>query len=164
MRTAWLDQGRARTVDVTPLEGCRYRVEVDGTAFELEAESLGGGAYRLARDGQAVPVRVTVDGSRRFVRLGALDFVLDRTVVEASGRPRANPTGGLESPMPGLVTRVMVSVGEIVKKGQPLVAIEAMKMEHMVRAPRDGKIRGLRATSGEMVSPGVALVELEEEA
>lgn len=163
MRTAWLDQGRTRAVDLTPLGGGRYRVEAEGVSFEVEAESLGGGAYRLTRDGQAVPVRVTAAGTRRFVRLGSLDFVLERAATEVSGRVRANPTGGLESPMPGLVTRVMVSVGDVVKKGQPLVAIEAMKMEHLVRAPRDGQVKSLRAASGEMVTPGVALVELEEE-
>jgi len=58
---------------------------------------------------------------------------------------------------------VMVAAGEIVKKGQPLLAIEAMKMEHLIRSPRDGKVRELHAKAGEMVSPGVALAELEEE-
>jgi biotin carboxyl carrier protein len=163
VRTGWLDRDRTRAVDVTSLGGKRYRVEVDGVSLELEAESLGGGAYRLTWDGQSVPVRVTPAGTRRFVRLGALDFVLERAVAQTAGRPRAKHSGGLESPMPGLVTRVMVRVGEVVKKGQPLLAIEAMKMEHLVRAPRDGKVRGLRAASGEMVTPGVALVELEEE-
>jgi biotin carboxyl carrier protein len=163
MRTNWLDRDRSRVVDVTPLGGRRFRVVVDGVALELEAEALGGGAYRLIHEGTPVPVRVTAAGPRRYVRIGTLDFVIDRAAVEAAGRPRAKPAGGLESPMPGLVTRVMVRVGETVKQGQPLLAIEAMKMEHLVRAPREGKVRALRASSGEMVSPGVALVELEEE-
>jgi 3-methylcrotonyl-CoA carboxylase alpha subunit len=64
--------------------------------------------------------------------------------------------------MPGVVTRVHVAAGETVKQGQPLVAIEAMKMEHVLRAPRDGRVRAVAARPGEMVSGGVALVELEE--
>jgi 3-methylcrotonyl-CoA carboxylase alpha subunit len=64
--------------------------------------------------------------------------------------------------MPGVVTRVMVAAGEIVEKGQPLLALEAMKMEHLVRAPRDGTVRSIAATVGQMVSAGVPLVELDE--
>lgn len=162
MRTLWLDGGRLREVDVTPLGGSRFRVTVDGAALELEVEALGGGAYRFLKDGLATPGRVTTAGARRFVRIGTLDFVLERAAAGATSRSRAQATGGLESPMPGLVTRVMVQVGESVKKGQPLVAVEAMKMEHVLRSPRDGKVRTLSAAMGAMVSPGVPLVELEE--
>jgi 3-methylcrotonyl-CoA carboxylase alpha subunit len=89
-----------------------------------------------------------------------MDFVLER---EVAGRPRARAHGGgLEAPMPGVVTRVHVAAGDQVRQGQPLVAIEAMKMEHVLRAPRDGKVRAVAAQPGEMVSGGVALVELEE--
>ena len=65
--------------------------------------------------------------------------------------------------MPGVVTRVMVAAGDTVRKGQPLLAIEAMKMEHLIRAPRDGRVKEVRASAGEMVNGGVALVELEAE-
>jgi len=64
--------------------------------------------------------------------------------------------------MPGVVTKVHVAVGEAVKQGQPLVAIEAMKMEHVLRAPRDGRVRAIAARRGEMVNGGATLVELEE--
>jgi 3-methylcrotonyl-CoA carboxylase alpha subunit len=164
VRTSWLDRDRGRTVDVTPMSGGRFRVVVDGVALELEAEALGGGVYRLMHEGVATTALVTAVGPRRFVRIGTLDFVIDRGGPSSSGRSRSGPAGGLESPMPGVVTRVMVTAGEIVKKGQPLLAIEAMKMEHLIRSPRDGKVRELRAKAGEMVSPGVALAELEEEA
>ena len=64
--------------------------------------------------------------------------------------------------MPGVVTRVFVAAGDDVTKGQPLVALEAMKMEHVIRAPRDGRVRAVPARAGEMVGGGVALVELED--
>jgi 3-methylcrotonyl-CoA carboxylase alpha subunit len=66
--------------------------------------------------------------------------------------------------MPGVVIRVMVGPGEEVRKGQPLVSLEAMKMEHVIRAPRDGRIRTVTAAAGELVNGGTPLVELEEEA
>jgi 3-methylcrotonyl-CoA carboxylase alpha subunit len=98
------------------------------------------------------------------VRLGALDFVLER---EGSGRARAaagSNDGGLEAPMPGVVTKVMVVVGDEVTKGQPLVALEAMKMEHLIRAPREGRVKRVGASPGQMVQAGAALVELESAA
>jgi biotin carboxyl carrier protein len=103
---------------------------------------------------------ITAHGERRFIHLAGQDWVLER---ERAGRRRAGVAGGsLEAPMPGVVARVMVAAGDVVTSGQPLVAIEAMKMEHLLRAPRDGTVRTVNARAGEMVSPGVALVELEE--
>ena len=98
--------------------------------------------------------------ARRFVRLGTLEFVVDR---DASGRRRGGPAagGGLEAPMPGVVTRVLVAAGDQVTKGQPLLALEAMKMEHLIRAPRDGRIASVAAAAGAMVQGGATLVELE---
>jgi 3-methylcrotonyl-CoA carboxylase alpha subunit len=60
-----------------------------------------------------------------------------------------------------VVTKVLVAVGDAVEKGQPLVAIEAMKMEHMIRAPRDGRVKGIAAEVGRMAQAGATLVELE---
>ena len=63
--------------------------------------------------------------------------------------------------MPGVVTRVMVAAGDAVTKGQPLIAIEAMKMEHLLRAPHDGVVKATLAITGQMVDGGAALVEME---
>lgn len=162
MRFAWRDGDRTRSVELEPLGSGRYRVALDGATFEVAVETLGADRLRLHAEGRATIAEVTVTGPRRFVRLGTLDFVLDREEV---GRRRASggQGGGLEAPMPGVVTRVLVSAGQAVKKGQPLVALEAMKMEHLVRAPRDGRVARVAAVAGEMVNGGVALVELEEE-
>ncbi|HYM81609.1 MAG TPA: biotin/lipoyl-containing protein [Candidatus Limnocylindria bacterium] len=159
-RTVWRDGERERTVELSPLGGDRYRVEVDGVARELGVERLADGTLRLTGDHGSVTAEVTAAGERRFVRLGRLDFVLERA---ASGRRRSGGPGGggLESPMPGIVTRVLVAAGEAVKKGQPLLAIEAMKMEHLIRAPHEGRVRRIAAAAGEMVDGGVPLVELD---
>jgi len=159
MRGAWRDGDRTRTVEITPEGAASYRVVVDGNAMTLTAEPLAGGRFRLTGPHGVTIAEVTSAGNRRFVRLGAMDFVLDR---EASGRRRgASAAGGLEAPMPGVVTRVHVSAGDTVEKGQPLIAIEAMKMEHVVRAPRAGRVKKVAATAGAMVQGGVPLVELD---
>jgi len=159
-RFTFRDGDRVRDVEVAPLAPGRFRVTVDGVATEIGLEALGDGRMRLLAPQGAVLAEVTAAGNARYVRVQRMDFVLER---EASGRPRARARGGgLEAPMPGVVTRVHVAAGDAVRQGQPLVAIEAMKMEHVLRAPRDGRVRAVAARPGEMVSGGAALVELEE--
>jgi biotin carboxyl carrier protein len=64
--------------------------------------------------------------------------------------------------MPGVITKVMVVVGDDVARGQPLLALEAMKMEHVIRAPRAGRVKSVSASPGQMVQSGATLVELDE--
>jgi 3-methylcrotonyl-CoA carboxylase alpha subunit len=70
--------------------------------------------------------------------------------------------GGLTAPMNGSIVRVLVEAGQRVEAGTPLVVLEAMKMEHSIRAPQAGVVKGLYCREGELVSEGTALVELEE--
>ena len=65
--------------------------------------------------------------------------------------------------MPGRVTAVEVSTGEKVAKGQRLLTLEAMKMEHALTAPFDGTVAELNATPGAQVSEGQLLVKVEAE-
>ena len=70
--------------------------------------------------------------------------------------------GGLTAPMNGSIVRVLVEVGQSVDAGAQLVVLEAMKMEHSIRAPHAGVVKALYCVEGEMVSEGTALVELDE--
>ncbi len=72
--------------------------------------------------------------------------------------------GGVTSPMPGKVIQVMAKAGDEVAKGQPLLILEAMKMEHTIAAPVDGRIATINAAVGEQVNEGVVLVAFEEDA
>ncbi|MGJ7472358.1 acetyl/propionyl/methylcrotonyl-CoA carboxylase subunit alpha [Pseudomonas fulva] len=69
--------------------------------------------------------------------------------------------GGLTAPMNGSIVRVLVEVGQAVEAGAPLVVLEAMKMEHSIRAPKATTVKALLCQEGDMVSEGAALVELE---
>ena len=162
MKTLWRDGDRVREVETTSLGAGRWSVRVDVTVFELSVETMPDGKLRLAGDDGVTVAEVTPVGSQRFVRLGTLDFVLEREV--AGGRRSAGGaySGGLEAPMPGVITKVMVVVGDDVAKGQPLVALEAMKMEHVIRAPRAGRVKSVSASPGQMVQAGATLAELED--
>ncbi|MDO9623250.1 MAG: biotin/lipoyl-containing protein, partial [Pseudomonas sp.] len=70
--------------------------------------------------------------------------------------------GGLTAPMNGSIVRVLVETGQQVEAGTALVVLEAMKMEHSIRAPHTGTVKALYCSEGEMVSEGSVLVELIE--
>ncbi|MBK3747266.1 acetyl-CoA carboxylase biotin carboxylase subunit [Stutzerimonas balearica] len=70
--------------------------------------------------------------------------------------------GGLTAPMNGSIVRVLVEAGQHVEAGAALVVLEAMKMEHSIRAPQAGVVKSLYCSEGELVSEGTALVELED--
>ena len=71
--------------------------------------------------------------------------------------------GGLGAPMNGSIVRVLVEPGQVVEAGTALVVLEAMKMEHSIRAPHGGTVQALFCQEGDMVSEGTVLVELVED-
>jgi biotin carboxyl carrier protein len=73
----------------------------------------------------------------------------------------ATHAGGLVTPLPGVVVSVAVKEGDTVTAGQTLLVIEAMKMEHAIKAPRAGTVKSLKHKAGDRVREGSALAEIE---
>jgi 3-methylcrotonyl-CoA carboxylase alpha subunit len=147
---------REHRVTITP--GGEARVD-DGGPLALAAE--GDHELRVQDGPRARRVFVVASGERRQVFVDG--EVYDLAVgAEASARPRAGRTASelLAAPMPARVTAVLVAPGQAVRKGDILLKLEAMKMELAVRAPRDGTITSVACRAGELVQPGVGLMEL----
>ena len=85
-------------------------------------------------------------------------------VADPFAEAEASAAGGdaIRAPMPGLVKVVRAAAGDPVVKGQPLLVLEAMKMEHPVNAPHDGTVAEI-ASEGAQVSEGTILVRFEEQ-
>jgi 3-methylcrotonyl-CoA carboxylase alpha subunit len=88
----------------------------------------------------------------------SLEFETPATVEEE------DPSGRLVSPLPGAVIQVLIKDGEAVQKGQALMVIEAMKMEHTISAPQSGTVKRIYFAAGEQVAEGAQLLEFEETA
>lgn len=73
----------------------------------------------------------------------------------------ASGASGVKTAMPGRIVRVLVAKGDHVSKGQPVLVVEAMKMENELEAPRDGVVRTLLVASGDLVETGAVLLELD---
>jgi propionyl-CoA carboxylase alpha chain len=148
-------------------------------------------SYRRARDGKwsadvgngsFVPVwlggraddyerTVEVDGHSTLVTIDRTDDSWwvhgpwgDVEIVEKSPFPSSEieeVSGSLVAPMPGSVVSVNVSVGDTVRKGQTLVVLEAMKMEHPIGSPEDGVVKEVQVSAGDQVERGALLVVVE---
>ena len=123
-------------------------------------------AVRLGRDtftaavvrhrvADGIDYTLFADGASRRLRL--ID-PLDVTQYEAV----ATDDASVRSPLPGKIIDLRVKAGDTVSKGQPLLVLEAMKMEHTLTAPADGRIKSVRYAVGEQVAEGADLVEFEE--
>ena len=130
------------------------RVLVDGQATEVPVPSeWSKHANYLARGTQQ---------GERFIKFDqgyAYEFSLDHP--RGTGTSHGTHDGEIEAPMPGKVTAVEVAAGDKVAKGQRLLTLEAMKMEHALTAPFDGIVAELNVTAGAQVSEGQLLVKIE---
>ncbi|MGE0501413.1 MAG: biotin carboxylase N-terminal domain-containing protein [Rhizobiaceae bacterium] len=126
----------------------RFTVDVSGQAVVISPSNM----RRLAR----WPGHITVFEGAVGHTFRAPD-PLDRAADAAAG------SGSLRAPMPGLVKLVKAAAGDHVVKGQPLLVLEAMKMEHTIAAPHDGVLAEI-VPEGAQVTDGAVLVRFEEEA
>ncbi|CAN5858684.1 biotin carboxylase N-terminal domain-containing protein [soil metagenome] len=115
----------------------------------------------IERDGVRRTFGVARDGAVRHV--DAEDGHVTFVVIPRHPEPDAElAAGSLVAPMPGVVLRVLVGIGDEVDAGQPLVVVEAMKMEHQVQAPGGGVVAELLVRQGDQVETGQVLLRLEE--
>jgi propionyl-CoA carboxylase alpha chain len=114
----------------------------------VQVEMLRGRAFRLVHAG--VIRRAQVLSQHAAGLLGAMPE-----------KQPADTSRLVRSPMPGLLTQIVVAEGQEVKAGEPLVVVEAMKMENVLRAERDGRVATLRAKSGDSLAVDQIILELE---
>ncbi|MHB1843589.1 MAG: biotin/lipoyl-containing protein [Deltaproteobacteria bacterium] len=144
-------------------EGSTLKITLDGEVHELDAVRLEGGALSLIVDGRSFSAEIEEAGDVSSVLLGGSVFpveMLDERRLRlraASGQLGQQGPQILAAPMPGKVVRVLVKAGDLVKEGQGLVVVEAMKMENELRAVRAGTVRELLVAEGVTVEGGAKL-------
>ena len=116
---------------------------------------------------------VTVDGKDYFMafegNMATVNGKAFRVDIKSAGASKTGPEEGgvatevtsVTSQMPGAVFKILVSNGDRVAEGQPVIVLEAMKMEHAIKAPRAGKITAVHFAQDDPVEEGVALLDLE---
>jgi 3-methylcrotonyl-CoA carboxylase alpha subunit len=132
-------------------------------AILAEGERRADAALSIVLDGVRRQIAVLDHGAETAVFLDGESWRLIE-IDPLAARAGEDPTAGrLTAPMPGRVTQLMVEAGASVRRGQPLIVIEAMKMEHTVTAPADGIVEAVRFAPGDLVEEGAELVALTPE-
>jgi pyruvate carboxylase subunit B len=138
-------QAELLEIEASPLMILKTGAEVHRVVVQRRQ---GRGRYSLWVDGYRFDVEALDERTRRI-----------RDVAAASAPPSG--PAPIVAPMPGLVVRVRVVVGDRVEAGQGVVVMEAMKMENELRATAAGVVRSIEVTAGTAVEKGTLLVELE---
>jgi len=125
-----------------------------------EIAADGGAALRL--DGVQTRAVVLAHETALAVHVGGAGWLLERVDPLAPPAGADSSAGRLSAPMPGRIVQLLVAAGDAVRQGQPLLVVEAMKMEHTIAAPRDGTIAAVRYAVGDLVEEGAELIVLEE--
>ena len=127
----------------------------------LVSVAIGGRTHLASIDAAAAAASVSEIDGTRVLFTGGEAWSFGEPGSDGFARGAGAADGALRSPMPGRIVRVSVTEGQAVRKGQSLLVLEAMKMEHALIAPFDGVVADLAAREGEQVSEGVALVRIE---
>lgn len=121
--------------------------------------ALGEGRYRVEEGSRTRIAYAIAAGRDTWVFLDGRTFVL--TAAAARARTSAGrDADALAAPMPATVVKIDVAPGQAVTRDSLLIMLEAMKMEVPIKAPRDGRVTAVHCRVGEIVQPGVPLLDL----
>ena len=153
---------RDREVSVTVFyRGEGYRLDLPGGCIAARGELAADGTLLADLNGRRMSAAVVRHGGEMTVLLPGHSHSL-RLRDPFDAAPDAEAAGGrLRAPMPGKIIQVRAAPGERVSRGQPLVVLEAMKMEHTIAAPGDGTVAAVYYRAGELVEEGAELIAFE---
>lgn len=150
----------------------QYKYTINGAQFDVTIESIAGQKAKVQVNG--IPFDVEMQGSA--LTEGDLPTVAadapaatPAAAAPAAEAPAAAPaaTKGaagagtpVKAPLPGVVTKVLVSAGQAVKKGDTVLVLEAMKMENNITAEADGSVTGICVAAGDSVMEGTTLLTI----
>lgn len=151
------------------LSGKRYTL--NGKEVEVDVQSLNAHSFQVLYQGASHTVHIVsvdraaktvvlkVDGKRAEVVLSTeMDRLLKKLGLEGAGAVKVSD---VKAPMPGLIHSIKVEEGQKISKGDPLIILEAMKMENVIKSPADGVIGKVHIAKGQNVDKGMVLVTLK---
>ena len=145
-------------------DGTGYRIELDGIERRVQANRLGAALHLLVQ-GRSFDAGLARREDAWIVDILGTAHTVNVVDPRRKALRMASGAGAglLKSSMPGRVVKVLVSEGDIVTRGQPVLVLEAMKMENELKAPMDGQVAHLFVADGDAVDTGAKLLELKGE-
>lgn len=139
----YIINGNEYNVTINSMEDNIAEVEVNGTPYKVEMEK---------------PAKKTLKKPQSVVSRPAQVSAPVTTAPVAAPSQSSGAAGAVRSPLPGVILEVSVKVGDVVKRGQKIAILEAMKMENNINADRDGKIIEVKVNKGDSVLEGADLI------
>lgn len=148
----------------------QYKYKINGAQYDVTIDSIAGNTAKVEVNG--IPFEVEMQGSSLVEEALPTQAAAENAapapaaaapVAEApAAAPAAGPGAGtpVKAPLPGVVTKVLVSAGQAVKKGDTVLVLEAMKMENNITAETDGSVTGICVAAGDSVMEGTTLITI----
>ncbi|MFN3951990.1 MAG: biotin/lipoyl-containing protein [Thermaurantimonas sp.] len=157
-----------RVFDIKPGKNNRHKGEINGENYEINLHEIREGEYIVHHKGKKYkilkPFSIPESGHAKLIVNGKpveLEITSEQELLLKKmgiGSSVPSKMADLKAPMPGLVTRVLVSEGDMVSKGTPLLALEAMKMENVIKAHADVRISSILIKKGDAVEKNQILI------
>jgi biotin carboxyl carrier protein len=163
-----------------------YRLKIGEKVISFQAEKKGDHAITISNDNGRLDVEYTVISSHHqhlvvnglplnayLARAGNAGTVIIRGIpfsIQDADIPATRARGkkgaqaipqDITPPMPAVVVRILVTVGDSVKQGQSVIVVESMKMETTLTSPSDGTVKAVNVAAGDKVMPGQILVDID---
>lgn len=144
----WQVNGDALLWDITALGNGHYHILYNNKGYQAEV-------MKIDRDAKTVDLKI--NGQKYFIQLrDKFDLLLEKMGMNGATATKVNV---IKAPMPGLIVDLRVQAGDTVKAGDPLLVLEAMKMENIIKASGDGVVKQVKIKKGDSVEKGQLLIE-----
>ena len=144
-------------------------ITLDGAPYDCDISQLSESQYHVIKDNKSYNIEVVdtnfedktalldINGKKHEVSVkDKLDALLEKLGMNNVGGSKVNE---IKAPMPGLILSISVEEGTEVKKGDPLLILEAMKMENVIKAPGEGQVKKIRAKEGDSVEKNEVIIQ-----
>ncbi len=137
-----------------------YKVKVDGRELVANVERISANKFKVEVAGRVVEVELE---SKKFELPEVKHVIIHEAIHETKREIGKIQSSGnaVTATIPGTVVKLLVSEGEKVRVGDPILILEAMKMENEIVSPKDGVVREIRVREGERVETGQVLVVID---
>jgi biotin carboxyl carrier protein len=147
-------------------EGNAWRCKLDGRDFPVDVQATRDGVLSLLIDGHSYEAKQEITAAEINIVVGEQRFPAVVRDPRSLRSRRASDSGAqgprrITAPMPGKVVRILAPPGTDVEAGQPILVIEAMKMQNELKSPKKGVVKKLTVNEGAAVEAGQALGEVE---
>ena len=144
-------------------QGSNFKISKDNKSKQGSFELIDSSTLTISIGSKKYTAYFARDGYHIFIHVNGRSYAVERAPLARKGIDTSIETNVVKSPITGKLLELNISTGDSVQKGDLLAIMEAMKMEHRVKAPKDGKISKITsATSGGQIKEGEIVAELEE--